>query len=309
MITLVPNILALDYLLSINSSSSSSINNLESLIRDAKANIVDGYQRQLTYALDDGSFSAFGKSDQVGSTWLTAFVLKSFVAAKKYAPQIDEKVIRKAAEFLLKQQETSDGSFVEHGRVIHTDMQGGVESRPTITAYVTTSLFEAGGVIENVKNATSSAVSYLEGQVASLKDSFSLGLVTYALDLAQSSRFDENFDRFEGKSKSTEDGGKYWPVTLEADVENDVELTSYGLLMSLRHKNVSDVVSIVRYLISKISGSGGFSGTQNTVLGLRALTEFALKTISKSKKDREVYVDVTIDGDSTNLKTFAVKGK
>lgn len=161
MVTLVPNIYALDYLLSIKASSS-SINNLDSLINNAKANIIDGYQRELTYALDDGSFSAFGQSDKVGSTWLTAFVVKSFIQAKKYAPQIDDNVIRKAVEFLIKQQDINNGYFVEKGRVIHTDMQGGVESRPTITAYVTTALLEAKSVAP-VGDAIISALHYLQG--------------------------------------------------------------------------------------------------------------------------------------------------
>ena len=37
-----------------------------------------GYQRELTYRRDDASFSAFGQSDPHGSTWLTAFVVRSF---------------------------------------------------------------------------------------------------------------------------------------------------------------------------------------------------------------------------------------
>lgn len=37
-----------------------------------------GYQKEMTYKRDDGSFSAFGNSDAAGSTWLTAFVARSF---------------------------------------------------------------------------------------------------------------------------------------------------------------------------------------------------------------------------------------
>lgn len=29
-----------------------------------------GYQREITYSHDDGSYSAFGKSDKSGTTWL-----------------------------------------------------------------------------------------------------------------------------------------------------------------------------------------------------------------------------------------------
>lgn len=69
------------------------------------------------------SYSAFGKSDKMGSTWLTSYVAKSFLKASKYI-SIDEKIIIEALDFLAGIQ-ASDGSFPELGQVFHTDMQGG----------------------------------------------------------------------------------------------------------------------------------------------------------------------------------------
>ena len=43
-----------------------------------------GYQKQLGYKRADGSYSPFGKIDQEGSVWLTAFVVKTFAAARKW---------------------------------------------------------------------------------------------------------------------------------------------------------------------------------------------------------------------------------
>lgn len=43
-----------------------------------------GYQRQLLYKRRDGSYSAFGSADETGSTWLTAFVAKSFAQADSF---------------------------------------------------------------------------------------------------------------------------------------------------------------------------------------------------------------------------------
>ena len=45
---------------------------------------MPGYQRELTYRHDDGSYSAFGNRDDSGSTWLTAFVVRSFAQAQEY---------------------------------------------------------------------------------------------------------------------------------------------------------------------------------------------------------------------------------
>lgn len=58
-----------------------------------------GYQGELSYLHPDGSFSAFGKSDDSGSTWLTAFVVRIFIQASDYIT-IDNAVIIKALEWL-----------------------------------------------------------------------------------------------------------------------------------------------------------------------------------------------------------------
>jgi CD109 antigen len=122
MVTFTPNIFAIEYLQLSSRGSTQKVTNLDAMVRNAKSNIQHGYQNQLKYARDDGSFSAFGQSDKVGSTWLTSFVLKSFARARKYA-NIDENVINKAKEFLIKQQETN-GAFLERGRLLNTNMQG-----------------------------------------------------------------------------------------------------------------------------------------------------------------------------------------
>lgn len=75
-----------------------------------------GYQRELSYKHNDGSYSAFGMSDARGSTWLTAYVARSFQQAKKYS-DIDTKLIAMALDFLATQQ-TKNGSFQELGRLV-----------------------------------------------------------------------------------------------------------------------------------------------------------------------------------------------
>ena len=61
--------------------------------------LITGYQRELNYRHDDGSYSAFGKRDKEGSTWLTAFVTKSFAQARRFI-YIDPEV---RAKFILLQ--------------------------------------------------------------------------------------------------------------------------------------------------------------------------------------------------------------
>ena len=79
-----------------------------------------GYQRELTYQHTDGSYSAFGMSDPSGSTWLTAFVVRSFAQASKYI-FIDPEELAKSKVWLLSLQQ-KDGCFKSVGKVIHKDM-------------------------------------------------------------------------------------------------------------------------------------------------------------------------------------------
>ena len=75
-----------------------------------------GYQRELTYRHDDYSFSAFGNSDDSGSTWLTAFVVRTFHQAMEFLEALNEDNIRPSLNWLV-QLQGRDGSF----RKVHTE--------------------------------------------------------------------------------------------------------------------------------------------------------------------------------------------
>ena len=78
-----------------------------------------------SYRHYDGSYSAFGKSDASGSTWLTAFVAKCFAHASLMRPDLDEQLSYniKAATTFLTEQKTPFGTFREPGKVSHKAMQ------------------------------------------------------------------------------------------------------------------------------------------------------------------------------------------
>lgn len=115
MMSFVSNIVILNYLQSTNQLT-------QAIESKAKHMLELGYQHQLSYKHDDGSFSAFGSRDERGSTWLTAFVVRSFMQAQTYI-QIDPKTIDEALEW-LSQIQAPNGSFPEVGRIISSDMQG-----------------------------------------------------------------------------------------------------------------------------------------------------------------------------------------
>ncbi|VDO83235.1 unnamed protein product [Haemonchus placei] len=136
MLNFVPNIVVLRYL--------KATNRAEPTIEAKAVKFMEaGYQRELTYRRYDNSFSAFGESDKFGSTWLTAFVVRSFAQARAYI-FVDPTVLTKSIAFLNGQQ-METGAFAEHGEVHHKDMQGGAsEGGIGLTAYVVVALLENG---------------------------------------------------------------------------------------------------------------------------------------------------------------------
>lgn len=110
MATLTPNLYVLQYLKSNNALT-------DKIKEKILKNLEIGYQRMLTYAHDDGSFSAFGKSDKEGSMFLTAFVIRTFRQMKQYI-FIDDDVINKAIKWMISHQ-LKNGCFDPVHHVFH----------------------------------------------------------------------------------------------------------------------------------------------------------------------------------------------
>lgn len=110
MITLTPNLYVLKYL-EANNALTTQIK--EKILK----NLEIGYQRMLNYVHTDGSFSAFGQSDPGGSTFLTAFVIKTFRQMKDYI-YIDETIISQAQAWIISHQ-LPNGCFDPVYHVIH----------------------------------------------------------------------------------------------------------------------------------------------------------------------------------------------
>lgn len=293
MINFVPNIVVLDYL--------RRTNRLTPAIKaKATANIESGYQRELTYKRDDGSFSAFGNSDKAGSTWLTAFVLKSFTQAKQFI-DIDQSVVDKATQWLLHRQRI-DGSFDEPGEVHHKPMQGGSARKGTITAYAMIAILSDKNAKRNYSQEISRSEEYIWGQFQSTRNPYELTIIAYALHLADSKYKGSAYRRMMNFAKRTADH-TWWTADLkEKEINhtdkqsahffypnsNDVEMTAYALLTLLARSDLEDALPVLRWLISQQNSNGGYSSTQDTAIGLQALGGLAQRisttTVSLSAK-------------------------
>jgi CD109 antigen len=159
MIRFTWNLYALHYMSSAKNVKS-IVPNIDQLVSSAKQNIIYMFERELRFSRKDGSFNIDNDSNDSGSTWLTAFILKSFVQAKQYLPDdIDDSVINKAAEFLRAQQK-DDGGFEEKSPINDRSIRGGLSGRTPLTAYVISALIESKLV---TKGNVRKALAYLEG--------------------------------------------------------------------------------------------------------------------------------------------------
>lgn len=330
MATTVPNIYLLQHL-----RATQTVTTLESKIIQ---NIKIGYQKELKYKRTDGSYSAFGMNDKSGSTWLTAFVLKSFAEIHRMLPDlVDPNVIDMATSWLNGQVDDS-GSVKEPGRVIHTEMQGTMsDSKEKLAAFVLAcyaevlDVFGAEMQTKQIFTAAQTKMTAIErllkGNLPSaVKTPYYSSLLAYALAVDGSSTLEvgrltqqlmDNATSFmegamEMKCLGENCGGqnnqprvpnpmmkKYFD---REPSPSSIEMTGYLLLTLLTTNKSAEALPFLRWLNSKRNSLGGWYSTQDTVIGLKALSEFARSRLEKNK-DVQIDVDVIAKQNSTILKT------
>ena len=267
--------------------------------------MMTGYQRELTYRRGDGSFSAFGNQDQQGSLWLTAFVLKTFSQAKDLI-YVDDAVLSSARAWIARYQK-ADGSFEPVGFVHHQELLGGLQGTAALTAFVAVALDEAGET-----SAFGKAIRYLEGAY-STASVYALALGAYALGLAKSPKAQAAVQRLMTMAKETEEG-LHWgddPQPVDASTPGGpqldkglvppigrpgqsaaIETTGYALLALLTAGDKLNASRAARWLVSRRNAYGGFGSTQDTVVGLQALTRYA----ADSRSDVDATVSLEAGG-------------
>ncbi|KAK7175525.1 hypothetical protein R3I93_002441 [Phoxinus phoxinus] len=271
MIVLAPNIYILLYL--------EVTGQLTAAIREtATGYLQKGYQRQLNYRHNDGSYSTFGNDES--NTWLTAFVMRSFGLARQFI-FIDPNVLQSAKDWLISKQ-GSDGCFMQQGTLHHIDMKGGVDDSVTMTAYTVASLLELGVPIADP--VINSALSCLRPVVGNLANTYTTALLAYTFSLAGEtttrSQLLTSLDNY-----AISDGTKlHWSQTTSGDTLA-VEISSYVLLavlavQPLTTANLGYANRIVNWLVAQQNPYGGFSSTQDTVVALHALSVYAAQVFN-----------------------------
>ncbi|XP_073932206.1 alpha-2-macroglobulin-like isoform X2 [Castor canadensis] len=298
MVLFAPNIYVLKYL-----------NETQQLTQEVKSKAIEyllaGYQRELNYKHQDGSYSAFGDEDGLnqGNTWLTAFVLKSFAQARAFI-FIDETHIAQALNWLSEKQK-DNGCFTSSGSLFNNAMKGGVEDEVTLSAYVAIALLEIPLPVTHP--VVHKALICLESAWETIQNgdhgshAYTKALLAYVFALAGNKDKKNEILKSLDKEAVKEDNSVHWerpqkpstPVGLLYQPparSAEVEMTAYVLLSHLTAQpaptpeDLTSAAHIVKWITKQQNSHGGFSSTQDTVVALHALSRYGAATFAKSGK-------------------------
>ncbi|XP_034024636.1 alpha-2-macroglobulin-like [Thalassophryne amazonica] len=264
--TLAPDVFILKYL--------TSTNQLTLPIKErALKFLITGYQRQLNYKHQDGSFSAFGTGE--GNTWLTAFVLKTFFSAKDFI-FIDPDVI-KLARIWLEGKQKENGCFKMVGRLFNNKMKGGVDDEVTLTAYITAGLLKMDVSVNH--SVVKKSLCCLKKSIHNYENTYTIAMLAYVYTLAADYEVSEHLIDHLERIAITQGDYLYWSPGKVTSTSLSIEIAAYVLLTKiskLRHpEDLTYASRIVRWLKTQQNPYGGFSSTQDTVVALEALSLYS----------------------------------
>uniref|UniRef100_F7C733 Alpha-2-macroglobulin n=1 Tax=Ornithorhynchus anatinus TaxID=9258 RepID=F7C733_ORNAN len=315
MVLFAPNIYVLNYL--------NKTQQLTPSIRaQAMGYLSSGYQRQLNYKHQDGSYSTFGEhhGSSQGNTWLTAFVLKALAQARAHI-FVDEEHISSALLWLSGKQK-DNGCFLSSGSLLNNAIKGGVDNEVTLSAYITTALLEmplpaTHPVVRNALYCLETAWRAMAGNPDS--HVYTKALLAYAFALAGHEAQRREVLQALDRDAVRAGGSIHWQRSGQAPASiqpqgwgrapsAEVEMTAYVLLARLTAQpapspeDLSTAALIIQWIAKQQNAHGGFSSTQDTVVALHALAQYGTATFNREGK-----AAVTVRSKGTFSKEFHVE--
>uniref|UniRef100_A0A3Q2CNM6 Complement C4B (Chido/Rodgers blood group) n=1 Tax=Cyprinodon variegatus TaxID=28743 RepID=A0A3Q2CNM6_CYPVA len=291
---LAPTTLALRYL-----DLSGGWFSLNSVARDKALDYVEhGYIRVLSYNNSNGSFGSW--TSVAPSNWLTALVVKilSLIAeSQNFGGRVQGRSLRMVQEneinhpvsYLVSIQQ-SDGSFRDPNPVLHRDVLTGKDRDASMTAFITLALNRSHGFLPpenlNVETSISKATAYLQSQIEELSHPYAVAITAYYL--SEGNGQSRAWQKLQSMVKRDKNDCYYWTDT-EAIKAITIETTAYALLAAVKIGDRSWADKIACWLVSQENYYGGYRSTQDTLMALEALSEYALAN------PKPPIIDVTAD--------------
>ncbi|HEX8515455.1 MAG TPA: MG2 domain-containing protein [Bacteroidia bacterium] len=275
--TAYPNAMVLDYLRSTDSKDNKTL--------ARAADLLDrGYKRLITFESSERGYEWFGANP--AHEGLTAYGIMEFTDMKNAGAAVDQKMLDRTAEWLMKQRDGKGG----FSREKHAYHDFGRISDEILNAYIVYALAEAG--YTNIKSEFNASYE----NAIKTNDPYMLAMMANAAyKLKEISKAENMMSRL--VSKQDKDGGfsgATHSITYSQGISLRTESTAIAIMAMLKSqgKHASALTNAVQHLINSRSGSGVFSSTQGTILALKALTEYA-KFSKRTTEDGsiEIYVD------------------
>ncbi len=287
--TTYPNVLVMDYLKSTGQAS-------PEVQMTAEQYINLGYQRLTTFEVPGGGFSLFGEPP--ADRMLTAYGLMEFADMARVHP-VDEGLVDRAAQWLLKEQ-NGDGSWENDQGLVHEQSWSSLgNERLPVTAYIVWALTEAGYEDEA---GTLAGLDYVREFWSEAEDAYSLALVANALAAAdpQGGATTDALDRL-AEMAIVEGNAAYWQsdiatfmgATGQTGSIETTALAAYAFLQAEEHAELAN--QALTYLIQQKDSYGTWYSTQATVLTLKAL----LLSVRAGGEGTDATVGVSLNGEET----------
>ncbi len=276
----------------------------ESVERKAKKFLQSGYERLLGYQSADGGFSYWGGKETADFA-LTAYALRFLADAKGFV-EVDPEVVKKAQDWLIRQQRP-DGSW---NRTYTGETTEDDKRAKATTTYIARTLAmqkpareqglnaQAGTSSDPIKTSLTKALTYLKSRNAEIDDPYSLALFGLA---AHDSGDTETARLIRDKLRTLaldESGASYW--NLESNTAFNgwgyagrIETTALVTQLLLRLDPKDDLVSrAMIFLLKNKDRYGVWYSTQTTI----SVLDTFIASMAASGATRTQTVDVMVNG-------------
>nr|XP_033781313.1 alpha-2-macroglobulin-like [Geotrypetes seraphini] len=283
--TFLPNAIAINYLKATGQLT-------EEILAEGIRNMQAGIQKMMQFRTSDGAYNLFPERRGAikGNVWLTALTYMAFTQCQKYT-FIDEQM-QKQTEMAISNRQESNGCFRNNGDLFNSYLEGGVNSDLSLTAYVCIALMESN--LTSTHPVVRGALSCLNENVDSVHDIYTQILIYYVYMLAgdedrstmllnklnAKAIIEKNLMHWERPDKPE---NEVYPLFYRRAASAEVEMTAYALKAMLLRKPMDDetlqnITRGIRWMVQNMNSNGGFSSTQDTLVGVDTLCRFASLT-------------------------------
>ena len=289
--TAYPNAMVLDYLKSTDSKDTKTLAKATDLLNR-------GYKRLTTFESSEKGYEWFGANP--AHEGLTAYGIMEFVDMKNAGQDIDQKMLDRTAEWLIKHKD-GKGGFAREKHAYH---DFGRISDDILNSYIVYALTEAG--YTDIKKEFETAYK----KAMETKDPYMLAMMANAAyAMKETGKGDEALNALvKQQAKDGSFTGSSHSITYSQGQSLIIETSALSIMAILNSngKHGAALNSTVQFLTSTRSGSGVFSSTQGTILALKALTEYA-KFSKKTTEDGTI--EIYIDGKKAITKSYKAGDK